>query len=204
MKHYIVPPSWPNSISTGCCILKPPSQTCDCPPGPQGPPGPEGPQGIQGPEGPEGPQGVQGPEGPQGVQGPEGPQGVQGPEGPEGPQGIQGPEGPEGPQGIQGPEGPEGPQGIQGPPGPPGPGLTGFQIVTQSITSTAGVATLTITCPLNNIAISAGFSIAGGNQVRITQMQPVGTPPNQWIFRAEGQGAQQFTLSGFVICAQIV
>jgi hypothetical protein len=139
MKHYIIPPSWPKSISTGCCILKPQSQTCDCPPGPQGP------------------------------------------------------------------------QGAQGPQGPQGPGLTGFQIVTQTVTSTAGVATLTITCPINNIAISAGFSIAGGNQVRITQMQPaVGPPPNppnnpnQWIFRAEGQGAQQFTLTGFVICAQIV
>jgi hypothetical protein len=77
--------------------------------------------------------------------------------------------------------------------------------VTETVTSTAGVATLTITCPQpNDIAVSAGFSIAGGNQVRITQMQPVGFPPNQWIFRAEGQGNQQFTLSGFVICAQIV
>jgi hypothetical protein len=70
----------------------------------------------------------------------------------------------------------DGAQGAQG------AGLTGFQIVTQNVTSTVGVATLTITCPPNNIAISAGFPIAGGNQVRVTQMQPVGSPTNQWIF----------------------
>ncbi|MED3549702.1 hypothetical protein, partial [Cytobacillus praedii] len=94
--------------------------------------------------------------------------------------------------------------GPQGPQGPQGPGLTGFQIVSQCVTSQAGVATITITCPPSNIAISAGFSITGGNQVRLTQMQPVGSPPNQWIFRAEGQGGQQFTLCGYIICSQIV
>ena len=76
--------------------------------------------------------------------------------------------------------------------------------MSQCVNSQAGVATFTITCPPNNIAISAGFSITGGTQVRLTQMQPVGSPPNQWIFRAEGQGNQQFTLCGYVICAQIV
>jgi hypothetical protein len=76
--------------------------------------------------------------------------------------------------------------------------------VTQTAESEDGIATIIISAPPDHLAISAGFSITGGKQPRVTQMQPVGNLPNRWFFLAEGRSNENFTLYAYVICAKIV
>jgi collagen triple helix repeat protein len=136
------------------------------PTGPQGPQGPAGSAGATGAQGAKGDTGATGAQGATGATGATGPQGAKGDTGAQGPQGVKGDTGAtgaQGPQGLKGDKGDTGATGAQGPKGDtgatgPAGAITGYQLVSDVVSSADGSYTLsTLTCPDNKKVIAGGL-----------------------------------------------
>ena len=87
--------------------------------------------------------------------------GAAGPQGPQGAKGDTGAKGDRGPKGDKGDKGATGTTGATGPAGPAGPpGLSGYTIVSKTVTSTTGVLSASVNCPSGKRALGGGGGTA--------------------------------------------
>ena len=112
-------------------------------------------------------------------------------------------EGPVGPEGPAGPMGPGGERGAQGP-----PGLSGHQVLTQqfSLPNNSSFATYEVSCPEGKVPLGGGHSLSPMH-IQVSNIKIGGTHPisRGWSLIVQHQpnfqGAVQFTLTVYAICA---
>src|SRR5436190_344650 len=128
---------------------------------------------------------------------------VKGAAGPQGPPGLAGMTGPAGATGAAGPPGPEGPAGAAGPAGPagpPGPGVSGYQVVVDTMSVDAhSEGLLPLHCPLGTNVLGGG---GGGYGFHLEKSIPiVGTPG--WFVAALNDTGGAANLEVSAICAVV-
>ncbi len=150
--------------------------------------------------------------GPQGPKGDTGPQGPSGNDGTNGIDGINGINGTNGTNGTDGKDGAQGAQGVQGNPGIDGTsgastgGFSGWQKITDSLTSTESAKTVTVTCPGIKKILSGGHNaVNNSGESRLYYNQSNYAPAdNQWTSSVFKSGSTNWTLNVYAICASVL
>jgi hypothetical protein len=118
--------------------------------------------------------------------------------------GLAGARGPQGPNGDAGAQGPAG-AGAQGP-----AGISGYQVVTSSVTEGSNPTQITdldvvATCPAGKVSLGGGFQVLGAAAgVPLFNYPTAGGAGWRVAFYAPAApAAQQVTLSVYAICASV-
>jgi hypothetical protein len=111
-----------------------------------------------------------------------------------------------GPTGAQGPQGPQGKQGQQGPPGGPGSdglGVSGYQIVADTGTTTTQgndvLGSAAAVCPQFTTLVGGGYELPSSADVTVKKNNATYlVSGDEWIVEVWGQSGVSFT--AYAIC----